>query len=177
MVGDPDWITEAIADNTLMAFTDGSYIKEINPNLCSVVYILECNLGRDRIVGSFPKQSLVACAYRGELLGLLAIHLILLSVNKVYVELKGKAIINLDCLGALGRVRDLPPYRIPTRCRHSDILKTILVNYGDLSFERVQTCCDASGWLKGVQQVGKTRKIILCMQCWSKNKYLQSNSR
>jgi len=36
-------------------------------------------------------------------------------------------------------MRDLPPYRIPTRCKHSDILKTILVNCGDLSFDREYT--------------------------------------
>ena len=28
----------------------------------------------------------------------------------------------------------LPPYRIPARCRHSDILKMILINCRDLSF-------------------------------------------
>ena len=69
----------------------------------------------------------MACAYRGELLGLLAIHLILLSVNAVY-PLEGTAVIYSDCLGALGRVRDLPLFQILTRCKHSYILKTILVN-------------------------------------------------
>ena len=71
------------------------------------------------------------------MLGLLSIRLILLSVNKVYQDLKGKAPIYSNCLGALGRVRDLPPFRIPTCCKHSDIMKTILVNCGDLTFERV----------------------------------------
>ena len=94
-------------------------------------------MGRGRIVWAFPEQPLAACAYRGELLGLLSIHLILLSVNAVYPELKGMAVIYSDCLGALGRVRDLPPFRIPTRCKHSDILKMILVNCGNLTFERV----------------------------------------
>jgi hypothetical protein len=40
----------------------------------------------------------------------------------------------LDCLGALKRVTYLPPYRIPSRCQHSDILKTILVHCRGLSF-------------------------------------------
>jgi hypothetical protein len=34
----------------------------------------------------------------------------------------------------LNRVSFLPPYRIPSRCRHSDILKNILVHCRDLSF-------------------------------------------
>ena len=40
----------------------------------------------------------------------------------------------MDCLGALNRVTCLPPYRIPSRCGHSDILKNILVHCRDLSF-------------------------------------------
>jgi hypothetical protein len=39
-----------------------------------------------------------------------------------------------DCLGALGWVVHLPPYRILSRCRHSDILKNILVNCRNLTF-------------------------------------------
>jgi hypothetical protein len=76
----------------------------------------------------------VANAYQGELFGLMAIHLLLLSMNKIYPTLKGSVEILSDCLGALNRVSYLPPYRIPSRCRHSDILKNILVNCRDLSF-------------------------------------------
>ena len=49
-------------------------------------------------------------------------------------SLRGRAVIYSDCLGALGRVANLPPHRIPTKCRHSDILKNILVNCTSLSF-------------------------------------------
>jgi len=85
-------------------------------------------------VGSFSEALLVANAYRGELLGLLAIHLILLSVNKQHRDLSGSVEVVSDCLGALKCVTNLPPYRIPSRCHHSDILKTILVHCRDLSF-------------------------------------------
>ncbi len=64
----------------------------------------------------------------------MAIHLLLLSVNKIHPRLKGSVEIVSDCLGALDRVSHLPPHRIPSRCRHSNILKTILVNCRDLSF-------------------------------------------
>ena len=95
---------------------------------------MECSKGRGRIVGSFSEALSVANAYRGELLGLLAIHLILLSVNKQHRDLSGSVEVVSDCLGALKCVTNLPPYRIPSRCRHSDILKTILVHCRDLSF-------------------------------------------
>jgi len=54
MVGDAGWIADAIRDNTLITVTDGSYMKEIHPHLCSAAYILEYSLGRGRIVGAFP---------------------------------------------------------------------------------------------------------------------------
>ncbi len=64
----------------------------------------------------------------------MAIHLLLLSMNKIYPTLKGSVEIVSYCLGVLNRVSYLPPYRIPSRCQHSDILKNILVNCRDLSF-------------------------------------------
>ena len=41
--------------------------------------------------GSFPEQSVVASAYRGELLVLMAVHIILMAVNKVNPTLQGRA--------------------------------------------------------------------------------------
>jgi hypothetical protein len=85
-------------------------------------------------LGTFTKATRVANAYRGELLGLMAIHLILLSVIKINQQLSGTVKIVSDCLGALKRVTFLPLYRIPLRCHHSNILKTILVHCCGLSF-------------------------------------------
>ncbi len=88
------------------------------------------------LVGSFPEASKAANAFQGEFLGLMAIHLLLLAVNTVSPGLAGRVKIYSDCLGALGRTAELPPYRIPTRCKHSDVQKTILVTYGCLFFHR-----------------------------------------
>jgi hypothetical protein len=87
-------------------------------------------------VGTFPEASAAANAYQGELLGLMAVHLLLLVVNTVSPGLSSWVKIYSDCLGALGRMAKLPPYHVPTQCQHSDILKTILVNCGGLSFHR-----------------------------------------
>ena len=76
----------------------------------------------------FSEQTMAACSYRGELLGLLAIHLILLSVNKVNPNLLGSVHIYSDCLGAFDKVKNLPPHRIPSKCRHSDVLKNIMIH-------------------------------------------------
>ncbi len=103
-------VAEAIADSTLVAVTDGSYIRELYPQLCSAAFVLECAKGRGRLIGSFSQSTMVANAYRGELLGLLAIHLLLLSINKIHPTLEGSTEIVSDCHGALTRVSHLPPY-------------------------------------------------------------------
>jgi hypothetical protein len=76
------WLEQAISAGTLVAVTDGSYIRELYPNLCSAAFVLKCSKGQGRVIGSFLEALLVANTYRGELLGLLAIHLILLSIIK-----------------------------------------------------------------------------------------------
>lgn len=86
-----DWLGQAIRDKTLLAVTDGSFMSKRFPNMNSCAFILECTRGRGRIVGSFPEQSMAACAYWGELLGLLAIHLILLAVNLIDTNITGAA--------------------------------------------------------------------------------------
>jgi hypothetical protein len=104
------------------------------PHLCSASFVLECGKGQGRVIGLFSESLAVANAYQGELLGFIAIHLVLLSVNKIHPTLGGSVEIILDCLGALNRVSYLPPYQIPSRCQHSDILKNILVHCRELSF-------------------------------------------
>ena len=84
--------------------------------------------------GMFIRQRTARQLVQGELLGLMAIHLFLVSVNWAHKSLSGSAKVVSNCLGALQRVTYLPPYRIPSRCKHSDILKNILVNCRDLTF-------------------------------------------
>ena len=70
-------------------------------------------------------------------MGLMAVHLLLLAVkNTVSPGLTGLVQVYSDCLGALSWVAELPPYQVPSCCRHSDILKMILENCGGLTFSR-----------------------------------------
>jgi hypothetical protein len=132
--GGTEWIHQSIIKGLLVAVTDGSHIRELYPHLCSAAFVLECKKGQGRVTGSFTKSLAVANAYQGELLGLMALHLVLLSVNTIHPKMGGSVEIISDCLGALNRVTYLPPYQIPSRCWHSNILKNILVHCRDLSF-------------------------------------------
>ena len=101
LTGEHGWINDAISDGSLLAVTDGSFLREHYLNLCSAAFVLECTRGQSRLIGSFSESSRVANAYRGELLGLMAIHLILLSVDKVHGGRTGSVEVVSDCLGAL----------------------------------------------------------------------------
>jgi hypothetical protein len=123
LTGDDSWLAMVIQENTLVAVTDGSYMRKLYPNMNSCAFILECTQGCGRLTGAFLEQTIAACSYWGELLGLMAIHLILLSMNRIDPTLTGLAYIYLDCLGALNKIQHLPPHRIPSKCRHSEFSK------------------------------------------------------
>ena len=134
ILGNDNWLKRAIERRTLVAVTDGSYMREMHPSVCSAAFILECREGLGRIMGSFAEASTHANAYRGELMGLMAIHLILKAADQLWPRLSGRAVIYSDCLGALKKVANFPPHKIPARCRHSEILKNRMVHCTSLSF-------------------------------------------
>ncbi len=82
-MGNDHWIAEAIEVGNLIAVIDGSYMKDLYPNIHLDALVSECMKGHGQLWCSFPEASEIACSYRGKLVGLMAIHLILLSINEV----------------------------------------------------------------------------------------------
>jgi len=118
-----------------MVVADGSYMPDIRTDLCSTAFFFECKAGRGRLVGSFADFNTADNAYRGELLGLMAVHLVLTGIAKLYPDLSGKVEKYLDCAGAIKKLVNLPSGRLSARCKHSDILKNILTNCSKLTFK------------------------------------------
>ena len=142
-VGKDEWIEKAISNRSCVAVTNGYYMRELYPNVCSTALIFECTNGTGRLIGSFPETTVSENEYLGDILGLMAIHLILRSINEMAPALSGLVTIISDCLGAIGKVAHLPPHRIPSRCKHLDILKNILVSCCNLTFQRMFEHVDA----------------------------------
>jgi hypothetical protein len=46
MTGDVTWLQDAIAAETCYAVTDGSYMREVFPDINAVAFVIECNQGR-----------------------------------------------------------------------------------------------------------------------------------
>jgi hypothetical protein len=164
IVGDWEWIIQAVEEGTLLAVADGSFIKELFPDACSCAFVLECQNGGGRVLGTVLEKSKDACAYRRELLGLLAIHLVLLAVAKLRPGTAGKVRIVSDCLGALGRVSSLPADRLPSGIRHSDILKILMVHCQsfpfECSYEHVEAHQDEK---KGYRELSREAQLNSCM--------------
>ena len=114
--------------------TDGSFMCKMYPDMSACAFIMECTQVRGKLVGMFPKHSQEAGAYRGELLGLLSIHLILLAVNSVHTNISGLAHIYSNCLNEVNQVRNLPTDQIPARVKQSNILKIIMIHCWSLRF-------------------------------------------
>ena len=133
--GGSDWLATSINAGDCIAVADGSYMPDLRTDLCSTAFFFECRRGRGKLVGSFAEVSASSNAYRGELLGIMTVHLILLGMNTLHPNLGGSVRIYSDCKGALDKVENLPPGRIPSQCKHSDVLKTIMVNCSSLSFD------------------------------------------
>jgi hypothetical protein len=112
-------------------------MKELYPPMNSCAFIFEYSRGGGRMTGAFSEQTIATCSYGGKLLGLLAIHLILLSVNRVNPELLGLVHIYLDCFGSLNKVKNLPPHQIPSKCRHLDVLKSTMLHCSTMLFNRL----------------------------------------
>ena len=89
IIGNDAWLKTVIERHILVAVTDGSYTREKYPNVCLVEFLLECSEGPEIIVGSFAEASTHAHDYRGELMGLMAIHLILKASDQLWLCLRG----------------------------------------------------------------------------------------
>ena len=63
LVGEDNWLEEAIKDGFCLAVNDGFYMKDIYRDLCLAAFVLECSKGRGKFFGSFPEQSVAAGYY------------------------------------------------------------------------------------------------------------------
>jgi hypothetical protein len=100
LVGPTEWLADAIAEGSCIGVTNGSYMRTLQEDICSAAFFFESSDRSCKLVGAFAESPIVANAYREELLELMALHLILLAVNKVYPGLKGE--ITLHSVTVLG---------------------------------------------------------------------------
>ena len=79
---DVQWLLQTLRADNLVGVTDGSYDRNRDTYVCGAGWILMDATTGQRLAGSFSEYSSSAGSYRGELLGLCAINVILLALTK-----------------------------------------------------------------------------------------------
>ena len=79
------WLRDSLRNGTLACAADGSYNPAL-PTLSGAGFVLMCTRSGHYISGNFFEMSSAASSFRRELLGLLAIFLILLAVKEYYLQ-------------------------------------------------------------------------------------------
>ncbi len=75
---DTSWMMTALEQGTANLATDGSYSRKRGPKVCGAGWVFACRKSRKILCGSFYKFSSSASAYCGKLLGLVALHTLVL---------------------------------------------------------------------------------------------------
>ncbi len=81
---DPLWLKEALEKWTAILATDGSYSRTRGAHISGAGWVIACQKTQKVLKGLFFKKSRDPSPYRGELLGLVALHLIILHIRKYY---------------------------------------------------------------------------------------------
>ena len=167
-------VLSAVKEGRARWVTDGSFDRKRAPSISSAGWIIFCPKTKSYLRGAFYEVSPDASAFRGELLGLTALHLIALALKTHYGYDSTMGSIHCDNERALGRAK-LYRRRIPPGTKHGDLLrslrntKNILKNvftyhhiYGHADrtkrwdrmtlIEQLNCLCDA--WAKGARHEG-----------------------
>jgi hypothetical protein len=81
---EPIWIVNALLNRTAILSTDGLYHRNKASQASRAGWIIACRHTGRMLQGSFYKLSIDASAYRGELLGLVALHTLLHRIVAYY---------------------------------------------------------------------------------------------
>jgi len=122
--GDTVWMAEAIANGTAVLVTDGSYDRGLAPQVSGAGWTFCCRRTERIVRGSFYEVSPSASAYRGELLGLVALHTLSLALTSFYQVDRGKGKMCCDNIGALNQSSKWVR-RVRTGSKQSDLLRAI----------------------------------------------------
>ncbi|KAK1748959.1 hypothetical protein QTG54_000898 [Skeletonema marinoi] len=121
---DPDWIIDALERGSLYCATDGSHNKKLAPLISGAAWVLFCSHSRKVMRGEFAEFSVAANSYRAEQLGMLALHLLLLTAEEYYQQSLTDANIFCDNKGTI-QTFSKEHRRIPAGAKNNDILRVL----------------------------------------------------
>jgi hypothetical protein len=99
----PLWLKTALEEGTSIFATNGSYSQTRGPDICGAGWEIACQKSHKILNGSFYEFSSDVSAYRGELLGLVALHTLILRVCQYYHLTLAQGKIICDSKSALNK--------------------------------------------------------------------------
>ncbi len=118
------WIRDALANETFLAVTDGSYNRQLAPTVSGPGWTIVCTTCKRTLRGSFFEVSQSAGSYRGELLGLVAIHTFATAIAQYFSLQAILGEISCNNMAALYQSRKNRK-RVGIGVKHSDLHRTI----------------------------------------------------
>jgi hypothetical protein len=100
---DTTWIRDGLLSGPLVLLTDGSHQPKTDPMVTAVGWVIACTSAARHVKCSFYEQSFSASSYQGELLGLTAIHTLILISCQYYLLTEARGQIVCDSKLALNR--------------------------------------------------------------------------
>jgi hypothetical protein len=118
------WLKDALTNGTLIGVTDGSYDRHKAKSCSGSGWILVCTASKRTLRGSFYEVSAAAGAYRGELLGLAALHSLILALANYHNVQIASGKICCDNISALNQASKSRK-RVRSGIKHSDLQRAI----------------------------------------------------
>jgi hypothetical protein len=110
--GDGSWILGGMLAQSLIIIHDGSYMKEISPDICSAATMIYCLIARYWCKYTWTKHSASSGSYRGEILGMIMTQLILNAATSSYKDCIPPVVMYCDNNGVVSHgnttLRSLP---------------------------------------------------------------------
>jgi hypothetical protein len=118
------WISTALINGSFIRVTDGSYNREHARTVSGFGWVICCIKSRQLLRGSFFKISPKAGSYRGKLLGLVALHMLIITVAQ-FLELE--AVTGTICCDNISALRQSSKTwkRVSMGIKHSDLHRSI----------------------------------------------------
>ncbi len=122
---DVSWISVALTTGTFIGVTDGSYDHVRAGTVSGSGWIICCTKTKQLLRGSFYKILPRAGSYRGELLGLVALHTLIVAVAKHFQLATAVGKICCDNISALGEAGKARKRVSAVGMKHSDLHRAI----------------------------------------------------
>ncbi len=120
--GDGSWILGGILAQSLIIIHNGSYMKKISPDICSVATMIYCLITRYRCKCTWAEHSTSAGSYRGEILGRIMTQLILNAASFSYEGAIPPVVVDCDNNGVVSQ-GNAPHRSLPTNQPQANVLR------------------------------------------------------